>query len=130
KHVGNGKGQDTLKHNIALGQRNFKGNIALGEFNKNGNLDVAFPMAGSQIPHEHSRDVLHFFGDGTGNLVTGPVLTVGKKPHTVIAVDVNHDGHLDLAKTNRTDGTVTVRLGDGHGDVTVLSTASVLSAIP
>ena len=128
-HLGNGKGQFALKQNIALGQGNTKGDIALGDFNEDGKLDVAYPRSGSQIPHEHSRDVLLFFGDGTGNLVTGPVLTVGKEPHTLVAVDVNHDGHLDLGVTNRTDGTVTVLLGDGHGNFTISSTTSVLSAI-
>jgi len=128
-HLGNGKGQFALKQNIALGQGNTKGDFALGDFNEDGKLDVAYPKSGNQIPHEHSRDVLIFFGDGTGNLVTGPVLTVGQEPHTVIAVDVNHDGHLDLAVTNRTDGTVTVLLGDGHGNFTVSSTTSVLSSI-
>jgi len=128
-HLGNGKGQFALKQNIALGQGNTKGDFALGDFNEDGKLDVAYPRSGSQIPHEHSRDVLLFFGDGTGNLVTGPVLTVGKEPHTLVAVDVNHDGHLDLGVTNRTDGTVTVLLGDGHGNFTISSTTSVLSAI-
>jgi len=128
-HLGNGNGQFALKQNIALGQGNTKGDIALGDFNEDGKLDVAYPKSGSQIPNEHSRDVLVFFGDGTGNLVTGPILTVGQEPHTVIAVDVNHDGHLDLAVTNRTDGTVTVLLGDGHGNFTVSSTTSVLSPL-
>jgi hypothetical protein len=112
-----------------LGQGNLKGDIALGDFDEDGNLDVAFPKTGSQIPQEHSTSILVFFGDGTGNLVTGPVLTVGQEPHTVIAVDLNHDGHLDLADTNRTDGTVTVLLGDGNGNFTVSSTTSVLSPI-
>jgi FG-GAP-like repeat len=128
-YLGNGNGQFALKENIALGQGNTKGDIALGDFNEDGKLDVAYPKSGTQILHDHSRDVLLFFGDGTGNLVTGPILTVGKEPHTVIAVDVNHDGHLDLANSNRTDGTVTVQLGDGHGNFTVSSTTSVLSPL-
>jgi hypothetical protein len=107
-----------------------KGDIALGDFNEDGQLDVAFPKTGTQIRHEFSTSVLLFFGDGHGHLSAGPVLTVGQEPHSVIAVDVNHDGHLDLANTNRTDGTVTVLLGDGHGNFTVSSTTSVLSPIP
>src|SRR5437773_269843 len=92
-------------------------------------LDVACPKTGTQMRHEFSTSVFIFFGDGHGHLSSGPVLTVGQEPHTVIAVDVNHDGHLDLAVTNRTDGTVTVLLGDGHGNFTVSSTTSVLSSI-
>src|SRR6266581_1018828 len=101
-----------------------------GDLNGDGKLDVAFPKTGTQMRHEFSTSVFIFFGDGHGHLSAGPVLTVGQEPHTVIAVDVNHDGHLDLAVTNRTDGTVTVLLGDGHGNFTVSSTTSVLSPIP
>jgi hypothetical protein len=76
-----------------------------------------------------STKVLLFFGDGAGNLVAGPVLTVGQEPHTVIAADVNKDGHVDLAVSNRSDGTVSCLLGDGSGNFTVSSTTSVLSPI-
>jgi hypothetical protein len=129
-YLGNGKGVFALKQTINLGQGNLKGDIAIGDFNEDGFLDVAFPQTGDGIQHAHSTHLLTFFGDGTGNLVSGPTLTVGQEPHTVIAVDVNKDGHLDLAVTNRTDGTVTVLLGDGRGSFTVSSTTSVLSPIP
>ena len=129
-YLGNGRGVFAFKQTINLGAGNLKGDIAIGDFNEDGFLDVAYPQTGIQVPHMHSTHVLTFFGNGTGNLVAGPVLTVGQEPHTVIAVDVNHDGHLDLAATNRTDGTVSVLLGDGHGNFTLSSTTSVLSPIP
>jgi len=129
-YLGNGRGVFALKQTTNLGTGNLKGDIAIGDFNEDGFLDVAFPQTGFQIPHMHSTHVLTFFGNGTGNLVSGPTLIVGEEPHTVIAVDVNKDGHLDLAVSNRTDGTVTVLLGDGHGNFTVSSTTSVLSPIP
>lgn len=128
-YLGDGLGGVTLKQHIDLGKGNLKGDIALGDFNEDGKLDAAFPQTGTQIRKMPSTSVLIFFGDGTGNLVAGPVLTVGTEPHTVIAVDVNKDGHLDLAVSNRTDGTVTVLLGDGKGNFTVSSTTSVLSPI-
>ena len=131
-YLGNGRGGFALAQDIQLGLGNLKGDIALGDFNEDGNLDVAFPVTGglTDLPDAHSTTLDIFFGDGHGQLSAGPVLTVGQEPHTVIAVDVNHDGHLDLAVTNRTDGTVTVLLGDGHGNFTVSSTTSVLSPIP
>ena len=129
-YLGNGRGVFAQAQDLQLGPGNLKGDIALGDFDEDGNLDVAFPKTGSQIRHELSTEVLLFFGDGHGHLAAGPVLTVGQEPHTVIAVDLNHDGHLDLAVTNRSDGTVTVLLGDGHGNFTVSSTTSVLSPIP
>jgi hypothetical protein len=129
-YLGNGRGVFALAQTLQLGPGNLKGDIAVGDFDEDGNMDVAFPVTGHQIQHDHSTDLDIFFGDGHGHLSTGPVLTVGQEPHTVIAVDVNHDGHLDLADTNRTDGTVTVLLGDGHGNFTVSSTTSVLSPVP
>jgi hypothetical protein len=129
-YLGNGRGVFALAQTLQLSAATLKGDIALGDFDEDGNLDVAFPVTGLQIPHEHSTELDLFFGDGHGHLATGPHLTVGQEPHTVITVDVNHDGHLDLADTNRTDGTVTVLLGDGHGNFTVSSTTSVLSPIP
>jgi hypothetical protein len=129
-YLGNGKGVFSLKETIDLGPGNLKGDIAIGDFNEDGFLDVAYPQTGAGTPHMPSTHVLTFFGDGTGNLVSGPTLTVGQEPYTVIAVDVNKDGHLDLAVTNKKDGTVTVLLGDGQGNFTVSSTTSVLSPIP
>jgi hypothetical protein len=129
-YLGDGAGGFTLKQDTDLGTGNLKGEIAIGDFNEDGKLDVAFPQTGAQIQHEPSTTVLIFFGDGTGNLTAGPTLTVGQEPHTAIATDVNHDGHLDLAVSNRTDGTVTVLLGDGRGNFTVSSTTSVLSSTP
>ncbi len=127
-YLGNGRGGFALTQDIQLGLGNSKGDIALGDFDEDGNLDVAFPKTGGG--GTHSTSILLFFGDGHGHLSTGPVLTVGQEPHTVIAVDVNGDGHLDLANSDRTDGTVTVQLGDGNGNFTVSSTTSVLSPTP
>ncbi|PYK20077.1 MAG: hypothetical protein DME56_08385 [Verrucomicrobia bacterium] len=127
--LGNGRGVFALAQTVQVGEGNLKGDIALGDFNEDGNLDVAFPKTGSQIPHQHSTSEFIFFGDGHGQLSAGPVLTVEEEPHSVIAVDVNHDGHLDLCNTNRTAGTVTTLLGDGHGNFTLSSSVSVLSPI-
>lgn len=128
--LGDDTGQFSLKQFLRLGSGSLKGDIALGDFNEDGNLDVAFPQSSLQIPGERGTKVLIFFGDGTGDLTAGPVLTVGQEPHTVINVDLNHDGHLDLAVSNRTDGTVSALLGDGHGNFTVSSTTSILSPLP
>jgi len=127
--LGNGRGVFALAQTVQVGEGNLKGDIALGDLNEDGNLDVAFPKTGSQIPHQHSTSEFIFFGDGHGQLSAGPVLTVEEEPHSVIAVDVNHDGHLDLCNTNRTPGTVTTLLGDGHGNFTLSSSVSVLSPI-
>ncbi len=114
-YLGDGAGNFTVQQIIDLGTGNLKGLVAVGDFNEDGNLDVAYPVTGTQSA-QHSTTILVFFGDGTGNLVAGPILTVGQEPHTVITEDFNGDGHLDLVNTNRTDGTISVLFGDGHGN--------------
>ncbi len=126
--LGDGTGQFSPRQTVALGQGNSKGETALGDFNEDGNLDVAFPQTGTpQTLHEHGIHVFIYFGDGSGNLTRGPTLDVGLEPHSVLSADLNGDGHLDLAVSNRSDGTVTVLLGDGKGNFTVSSTTSILS---
>ncbi len=126
--LGDGKGHFALKQTTTLDPGNLKGDIAIGDFNEDEILDVAFPVTGIESTQKiKSRTVLIFFGDGTGNLVAGPSLTVGQEPHSVITADFNKDGHLDLAVTNRTDGTMSILLGDGKGNFTLSTTLSVIS---
>lgn len=114
-YLGDGAGNFTNKQTIDLGQGNLKGLIAVGDFNEDGKMDVAYPVTGNQTA-DHSTTILVYFGDGTGSLVAGPVLTVGQEPHSVITEDFNKDGHLDLVNTNRSDATISILLGDGHGN--------------
>jgi len=76
-----------------------------------------------------NRTVLPFFGDGTGRLLAQDALIVGAEPHTVIATDLNKDGNIDLAVTNRVDATVSVLLGNGSGTFKVFTTVSVVSVL-
>jgi hypothetical protein len=126
-YLGDGAGSFALKQNVPLGRASTKGEIAVGDLNEDGLSDVVWPKAAVEV---FGTQLLTYFGDGNGNLNAGPILTVGQEPHSVIAADLNGDGHLDLANTNRTDGTVTCLLGDGHGNFTVSSVTSVLSANP
>lgn len=126
--LGNGRGGFRPQQNINLDRGNLKGDIALGDFNEDGKVDMCFPKTGLQDGSGNRSTIMWvFIGDGAGNFTQTQTLQVGAEPHTVIAVDFNHDGHLDLADTNRADGTVTCLLGDGHGNFTVSSTTSVLS---
>jgi hypothetical protein len=56
-------------------------------------------------------------------------LTVGQEPHTAVTVDVDNDGHLDLAVQQDRRSRLGA-LGDGHGNFTLSSTTSVLSPNP
>jgi hypothetical protein len=124
--LGVGDGNFTQKQTVNLGAGSLKGEIALGDFNQDGKLDLAYPVTGSQVLHEPSHVVLIYFGDGAGNLTAGPVINVGNEPHSVITADFNKDGHLDLVVSNRTDGTVTLLLGDGTGNFVGSTTVSVV----
>ncbi|MDQ3199523.1 MAG: VCBS repeat-containing protein [Verrucomicrobiota bacterium] len=129
-YLGDGTGNFTLQQTIPLGKGSSKGEIAVGDFNEDGALDVAFPQTSLQDRRRNGTKVLLYFGDGTGKLTEGPALKVGQEPHTVIAVDVNADQHLDLAVSNRTDGTIECLLGNGIGKFVTSSTTSVLSSLP
>lgn len=126
-YLGDGAGSFVLQQTIDLGPGILQGEIAVGDFNEDGNSDVAFPQSGTGVLQPLAGNTaLIFFGNGTGKLVAGPVLTVGTAPHTVITTDFNKDGHLDLAVSNRTDGTVSILLGDGSGNFSLSATVSVL----
>ena len=125
-YLGDGTGRFVLKNTIDLGEGRLKGEITVGDFNEDGFLDVAFPQ-GLDVGN---GKVLLFFGDGTGGLRAGPVLTAGLDTHTVITADFNQDGHLDLAVSNSDDATVSLFLGDGTGNFTTASITSVVSPIP
>jgi hypothetical protein len=115
--LGDGAGGFVFKQTIALDSfGDVRGEMAVGDFNEDGKADMAFPL----------DKVLVFLGDGTGNLVAGPSLTAGDQPHTIVTADFNKDGHLDLANSNRGDGTVTVFVGDGRGQFTLSATVPVL----
>jgi len=62
-----------------------------------------------------STSVLIFLGDGAGHFVQGQSATVGQEPGSLWAADFNKDGHVDLACSNRTDGTLSILLGNGDG---------------
>ena len=89
--------------------------------------DVAFPHTGMEtVEAPHINEILLVFGDGTGNLEQTASVSAGGELHTVISTDFNQDSHLDLAVSNRSDGTVSVFLGDGSGTFTLSATVSVL----
>jgi hypothetical protein len=116
-YLNDGAGNFARKQVIALGPGAVDGEMATGDFNEDGNLDLAFPVPYSQT-ETPSTTVLIFLGDGAGGLTTGQPVNVGQAPDTALAADFNQDGHLDLAVTNRTDGTLSILFGDGRGTFT------------
>lgn len=62
-----------------------------------------------------TNQVWVYYGCGAGYFSAPKVLTVGFAPYSVVAVDLNNDGHLDLVVFDRTDGTVTSLLAMAVG---------------
>ena len=91
----------------------FPFSIAVGDFNEDGKLDVA--VANSNLLGSGSSSVGVLLGNGDGTLQPMVRYGAGKRPRSVVAADLNGDGHLDLAVANQ-DGFVSVYLGDGQGN--------------
>ena len=115
--LGNGTGQFLAKQTTSLDGFAVSGRVAVADFNEDGKMDVAIP---------NLAQVELFFGDGNGNLVAQPPIVLGMAPQTAVPADFNRDGHVDLAVSVRTDGTVTLLLGDGMGGFTTSTVVSVV----
>jgi FG-GAP-like repeat len=114
-YLGDGTGNFTTGQINDLGPGVMEGLMGLADFNEDGNVDVAFPVVFSQDPENPSTSVLTFLGDGNGGFTAGQTITSGVGPHSAAAADFNGDGHVDLAVTNRDDGTILILLGAGDG---------------
>lgn len=84
--------------------------IVAGDFNGDGNIDIA---AFGQPPGNFNAQVQIFFGSPNGTFQPGPITTLPSgKPLSMVGVDFNRDGKLDLA--------LTLEIFPGGGDVAVL----------
>jgi hypothetical protein len=60
-------------------------------------------------------------GRGDGTFEPHVEVATGPSPHSAAIVDLNGDGHADLAVANAGSGTISVFLGDGSGRYSVVS---------
>jgi len=86
----------------------------VADVNGDGKLDV--------ITGDHQvYSVCVFLGDGTGKFAPAPLSPFwprrGEHPHThsLLVLDVNHDGKPDIITANNADNDIAVMLGDGKG---------------
>ena len=116
-YLGDGTGKFTAQQSIPLGEGSTRGEISLGDFNEDGNIDIAFPLTSDLTLGKKvfSKSVFIYLGDGLGNFTKGTTLTAEESPGSTWAADFNKDGHIDLACSNRTKGSLTIFIGNGDG---------------
>ncbi len=90
--------------------------VSTGDFYGDGKIDLA--IAGGA-----SKTVAILHNDGTGNFSSTPY-SIGSIPRSLAAVDIDGDGHLDLATANA-DGSVTILLSRADGSIRSISSFSV-----
>ena len=78
-------------------------------------MDVVYPLSSDAIKNGFGTDLLIYLGDSAGTFTQGQTVTVGLEPGSTWTADFNKDGHTDIACSNRTDGTLSVLLGNGNG---------------
>ena len=79
----------------------------IGDFNSDGAPDIAVTNTGWTISV--------FWGDGEGGFPSTGDFHAGLGPRSIRKADLDSDGHLDLAVTNRLGNGVSFLLGDGSG---------------
>ncbi|MEK9629383.1 MAG: VCBS repeat-containing protein [Nitrospinota bacterium] len=69
--------------------------IVVGDYDKDNKIDIAVGLAGSG-----NTGVQVLWGKGDGQFETSKVFKGGKQPLTVVNIDVNNDGYMDLVTSS------------------------------
>ncbi|MCR6500152.1 FG-GAP-like repeat-containing protein [Shinella sp. CPCC 101442] len=96
----------------AVGGNGIHSQITAVDVSGDGKLDLL-------TANQFMSTVSILLGDGTGNFSSPTQVTVGSGNYALYSLatgDINGDGKIDLLTANGTDGTVSVRLGDGAGN--------------
>ncbi|MBI5021691.1 MAG: VCBS repeat-containing protein [Ignavibacteriales bacterium] len=93
---GDGTFQAAKNFSVPGGQRS----VAIGDLNCDGKLDLAMARTAQYT----SQNVYVLLGDGTGSFGTAMNFHCGKNSSSVAIDDLNKDGTLDLAVTNKMGG--------------------------
>lgn len=113
--LGNGDGTFTSPATVFSASGLLNG-IAVADFNRDGNLDIAIADVHGGFGNG-TVDI--FLGKGDGTFTSFAAVPVGRYPASIVPVDVNKDGKLDLVVLdtgNGLAGGVSVFLGHGDGN--------------
>ncbi|MGE0434193.1 MAG: FG-GAP repeat domain-containing protein, partial [Planctomycetota bacterium] len=93
---------------------------ATGDFNRDGQLDLAIV---SDLTAGNNFSVL--VSAAEGKAAPANAIAVGMAPSTVLLVDLNRDGALDIITVHAGDQSIEIRLGGGNGRFEYLDTVDV-----
>lgn len=106
--LGDGLGGFTSAADVPMGS--LVGDISVGDFNNDGKQDLAVVNKAGVNDQVSIR-----LGDGLGGFSGTTEVIVSSGPNRLAVGDLNNDGNLDLAVTNRGVDTLSVLNGDGLG---------------
>ena len=110
--LGNGDGTFGMPARLRLGGAVPR--VAAGDVNGDGNVDLVAANIGQPDAFDGSI-VSVLFGDGTGTFRAGDGVPVARTPGSIIALDANGDGELDVAASSYATATLSVAAGRGDG---------------
>ena len=90
-----GKGNGFFKQPVTINVNGQPTGIVIGDYNKDKNIDIAVGLAGSG-----NTGVQVLWGKGNGKFENSKVFKGGKQPLTVVNIDVNNDGYLDIVTSS------------------------------
>jgi len=90
-----GKGNGFFKQPVTINVNGQPTGIVIGDYNKDKNIDIAVGLAGSG-----NTGVQILWGQGNGKFENSKVFKGGKQPLTVVNIDVNNDGYLDIVTSS------------------------------
>ena len=90
-----GKGNGFFKQPVTINVNGQPTGIVIGDYDKDKNIDIAVGLAGSG-----NTGVQILWGQGNGEFENSKVFKGGKQPLTVVNIDVNNDGYLDIVTSS------------------------------
>lgn len=88
--------------------------IALADLDEDGRIDVVTANYGAAAANQ-DRTVSVLLGGGDGSLGVGVEYPTGPNPVSIVAADLDRDGHADVVTADANGASATVLLGDGSG---------------
>ena len=99
---------------------NYPSSVVAADVNGDGHLDLICANSGGRSPTDSTLSVLT--NNGSGSFGSNATYAVGLVPVSVVAADVNHDGHMDLICANSRGSSLSVLTNDGSGGFVLAST--------